>query len=84
MQLIATRRYPISGIDGKDYMATDTLYRLAGWQFELRLTTDGLPGEPDRAEELESNAAFEWLGELPEQIEYHVGLHKNGMTLLCI
>jgi hypothetical protein len=81
MQLIATRRYPISDIDGKDYTATDTLYRLAGWRFELRLSTDGLPGEPDSVQALDPEAAFEWLDEVPEQIE-HYAAHRRGDRVL--
>jgi hypothetical protein len=84
MQLIATRRYPISDIDGKDYMATDALYRLAGWRFELRLSTDGLPGEPDSVQALDPEAAFEWLGEMPGQIEYDAARDRSGRTFVLI
>lgn len=84
MQLIATRRYPISDANGIDYAATDTLHRLDCGRFLLRLMTDGLPGEPDSEKEIESGEAFDWLGEVPEQIEYHAARHKAGRTLILV
>lgn len=84
MQLIATRRYPISDANGTDYAATDTLHRLETGQFVLRLVTDGLPGEPDSEKEIDPGEAFAWLSEVPEQVEYHAARHKAGRTLILV
>lgn len=84
MQLIATRRYPLDGNDGKEYAATDTLYRMSDGRFELRLSTDGLPGEPDSASMIDPDEAFAWLGEVPEQVEYHAARQRNGRALVLI
>jgi hypothetical protein len=84
MQLIATRRYALDDHARKEYAATDRLYRMDDGRFELRLSTDGLPGEPDSEEELCSESAFDWLNEMPEQIEFHAARHKGGRTLIFV
>jgi hypothetical protein len=84
MQLIATRRYALDDLTGKEYAATDTLFRLDTGQFMLRLTTDGLPGEPDEERPLDPESAFEWMGEVPEQVEYHAAREKDGRVLIVM
>jgi hypothetical protein len=84
MQLIATRRYMIDGCDGKEYAAIDRLYRLDGWRFEFRLSTDGLPGEPDSVQAVDPEHAFEWMLEIPEQIEFHISVHRRGERVLVL
>jgi hypothetical protein len=84
MQLIATRRYALDDHTGKEYAATDTLFRLDTGQFVLRLTTDGLPGEPDEEKVIDAEYAFQWLGEATEQVECHAAREKGGRVLIVI
>jgi hypothetical protein len=84
MQLIATRRYALDGLTGKEYAATDTLFRLDDGQFMLTLTTNGHTQEPDEEKLIDSEYAFQWLGEAPEQVEYHSARYKGGRTLIVM
>ncbi len=84
MQLIATRRYFIADPEGRDHKATDTLYRLDSGEYELDMRTDGLPGEADRVERVEPEYAFQWLTEIPEQIEYSSARSRGGRALVLL
>ena len=70
MITIATRTYPIDDIrTGIEYTARDILMRDDAGQFFLNRTTNGHPGEPDSLSEFSIKGAFEWLRDIPEQIE---------------
>lgn len=66
--LIATRVYPLSDATGDEYTARDYMFRLPCGSFRLKQTSD-MPGEPEVEETFSLEGVFEWLRELPWQIE---------------
>ena len=61
--LIATRSYPLDG-----FMAADLLYRRSNGGFILKETSDD-PQDKSREVKFSLPQVYQWLSEMPEQID---------------
>jgi hypothetical protein len=67
--LIATRHYhDLDPKTGEEYELRDRLLRTGERSFVLMVAGE-MPGDPEVAKPISLTYAFEWLRELPEQIE---------------
>jgi hypothetical protein len=68
MQLIATRHYhDFNPLTGEEYELRDRMLRKACGSFVLMVAGE-LPGDPEVEEPYSLESVFEWLREIPEQI----------------
>ena len=71
--IIGTRIYPINDIrTGIMYETRDIMSRNDVGAFTLKRTTNGHPGEPETECAYSHSDVFEWLQDMPEQIERSV------------
>jgi hypothetical protein len=69
MQLIATRVYhDFNPVTGEEYELRDRLFRTGERSFALMVAGE-LPGDPEVEKPYSLKGVFEWLRELPWQIE---------------